>query len=181
MNPSSVIATCLLYGNYSQVWVYLVGPLLGGALSGLLFHILVPQVHSSQVPSSNEQPKKTRQGSEPFINQNHSNSQHNDQDSSSGTVLQPVGRENAQPKERRKDKKKENRRNNAEEQRQQQQQRQEDEAEREKKSREEKKAAKKKLKQLKESTRKTHTTFTKSAAPAAPRRIAPVMQPSRRG
>jgi len=207
MNPSSATAICLSHGNCSQVWIYWVGPLLGALISGLLFRYLFPGVRSftSSDQSADDKPRKNRQSSSSssfeapssssssssFWNGNQNNNNNAiDNAQPTGTILQPLGqdvqRQRKKELRRRSNNNNNNQNNNngnVEEQRRRLRERQQqEEEEKEKKSREEKKAAKKKLKALKESTRKTHSQFTKSSTPSpSTRRIAPVMQPSRRG
>ena len=49
MNPARSIAPAMISGHTSTLWIYLVGPMTGSALSVLAFRIIHPKPHAHPV------------------------------------------------------------------------------------------------------------------------------------
>jgi len=46
-NPAVGLGPNLIKGNFGPIWIYLVGPFLGGALAAAMFRICSPEDHAS--------------------------------------------------------------------------------------------------------------------------------------
>jgi glycerol uptake facilitator-like aquaporin len=45
LNPARTLGPAVVTGNFANLWVYLVGPVLGGMLAGLLYKFVFAERH----------------------------------------------------------------------------------------------------------------------------------------